>query len=281
MSIEVLDVSGLALIEDVGRPGQTSSGLSASGAYDRGALRQANLLVGNGSGAAGIEALVTDLTLRATESVLLAVTGAAGPVAIDNGPSTCGRALYLERGSCLQLGAPSAGVRYYIAVRGGITTPAVLGSRSTDTMARIGAAPLAAGECLPAGTPDGNPAADDVPTGIMDSTLDVVLGPRDDWFTQDAHTALLSDTWRISGSADRIGVRLEGPRLDRISAAELPSEPCVRGGIQVDRSGQPIVLGPDHPVTGGYPVIGVVTNPDALAQIAPGQSVWFSRQIAP
>lgn len=282
MTVEVRALTGVVLIEDMGRPGRTSSGLSASGAFDRGALRQANALVGNPSEFGGMEAMSTSLELCAHSPLLVAVTGASGPVDVDGRPVSCGRAVWVPRGSCLRLGAAAAGMRYYIAVRGGISIAEVLGSRSTDTMARIGPAAVSAGQMLPVGSSPGAgiPAAD-VPTGIVTTVLDVIPGPRHDWFTSQALVNMLSATWRISGASDRIGVRLDGPALERRSNAELPSEPCLRGSIQVDHSGQPIVLGPDHPVTGGYPVIGVVTNPDALAQLSPGQEVWFSRRAAP
>src|SRR5699024_4392771 len=124
------------------------------------------------------------------------------------------------------------------------------------------------------------PAAE-IPTGIVTTILDVIPGPRHDWFTSQALVNMFTATWRVSGSSDRIGIRLDGPALERLSDTELPSEPCLRGSIQVDHTGQPIILGPDHPVTGGYPVIGVVINPDALGQLMPGQEVWFSRRVAP
>ena len=112
-----------------------------------------------------------------------------------------------------------------------------------------------------------------------DLTLDVALGPRDDWFTEGAVRLLLESAWQVSPASDRVGVRLTGPTLERSRTDELPSEPCVRGSIQVSADGQPIVFGPDHPVTGGYPVIAVVLDrhTDHLGQAAPGQVVRFSR----
>ena len=282
MTLEVRDLTGVALVQDLGRPGRTSSGLSASGAFDRGALRQANALVGNPSEFACIEALSTSLELCAHSPLLMAVTGASGPIDVDGTPVSCGRAVHVPGGACLRLGAPVSGMRYYIAVRGGLDVCPVLGSRSADTMARIGPAALSPGQTLAVGSCRGTeiPAAE-IPTGIVTTILDVIPGPRHDWFTSQALVNMFTATWRVSGSSDRIGIRLDGPALERLSDDELPSEPCLRGSIQVDHTGQPIILGPDHPVTGGYPVIGVIINPDALGQLMPGQEVWFSRRIAP
>ena len=156
-----------------------------------------------------------------------------------------------------------------------------LGSCSTDTLAGLGPAPLRAGDRLETGTPSHPPDLEDVPPlgRSGDLTLDVALGPRDGWFTPAAVRRLLESAWQVSPASDRVGVRLTGPALERSRTDELPSEPCIRGSIQVSTDGQPIVFGPDHPVTGGYPVIAVVLDrhTDRLAQVAPGQVVRFRR----
>jgi allophanate hydrolase subunit 2 len=106
--------------------------------------------------------------------------------------------------------------------------------------------------------------------------LRVVRGPRDDWVT-DAER-LVSQVWRVSTASDRVGIRLEGDSLTPDSArSELPSEGALRGAIQLPPGGEPVVFGPDHPVTGGYPVIGVVVenDTDRLAQLRPGETVGF------
>jgi biotin-dependent carboxylase-like uncharacterized protein len=244
-------------------------------------LRQVDLVLGNVPGAAALEVLGGGLVLRAETSALVAVTGGAGSITVDGDPMAYGRAIPLHAGQCLALGAPTSGLRAYVGVAGGFATPMELGSRSTDTLAGLGPAPLRAGDRLEIGSPSHPPDVEDIPplgrTG--DLTLDVALGPRDDWFTVAAVRQLLESPWQVSSESDRVGVRLTGPVLERSRADELPSEPCIRGSIQVSTDGQPIVFGPDHPVTGGYPVIAVVLDrhTDRLAQTAPGQIVRFSR----
>ncbi len=148
-------------------------------------------------------------------------------------------------------------------------------------MAGLGPAPLRAGDRLEVGPASHPPDLEDIPplgrSGEL--TLDVALGPRDDWFTPAAVRLLLESPWQVSPASDRVGVRLTGPLLERSRTDELPSEPCIRGSIQVSADGQPIVFGPDHPVTGGYPVIAAVLDrhTDRLAQAAPGQVVRFRR----
>jgi allophanate hydrolase subunit 2 len=115
---------------------------------------------------------------------------------------------------------------------------------------------------------------------VTDVVLRVVLGPRDDWLVPTALAALTARPWVLTAEADRVGVRLSGPRLDRVDPArELPSEGVVRGAVQVPHSGQPLVFLADHPTTGGYPVVAVVVDgdTDVLAQLRPGERVRFRR----
>jgi allophanate hydrolase subunit 2 len=109
--------------------------------------------------------------------------------------------------------------------------------------------------------------------------LRVVPGPRDDWFAADALEVLTSTAWTVRPESDRIGLRLDGPRLARSRAEELPSEPLLAGAVQVPPDGRPILFGPDAPVTGGYPVLAVVREGDldGAAQLRPGDRVGFSR----
>jgi len=281
MTLVVESPGLLTLVQDLGRPGLGHLGVSPSGAFDRSALRQVNLVLGNEAGAAALEVLPGGLVLRAEAPAWMAVTGGAGSITVDGDPQAYGRAIRLQPGQRLALGAPTAGLRAYVGVAGGFAVPEELGSRSTDTLAGLGPAALRADERLVVGTATHPPGMEDVPTlgRTGELTLDVILGPRDDWFTTAAVRRLLESPWQVSPAANRVGVRLTGPVLERSRHDEMPSEPCVRGSIQVSADGQPIVFGPDHPVTGGYPVIAVVLDrhTDRLAQAAPGQAVRFGR----
>ncbi|GAA3534252.1 hypothetical protein AFL01nite_20850 [Aeromicrobium flavum] len=284
MSLRVMHAGALSVLQDLGRPGLADLGVGASGAFDRRALRQANDLAGNPGDGAVVESLGGGLALLATRPHVVAVTGAAGPVSIDGRPMDSGRVLALRPGDVLRLGAPVVGMRWTVGVAGGFTAAPVLGSRSFDTLASLGPAPLTVGDELTVGSAAGPVSLQTHPAYLSSGgvTVGVVLGPRDDWFTASAVDALLSTAWRVDPVSDRIGVRLEGPPLERARPGELASEPVVRGSIQVTGAGRPVVLGPDHPVTGGYPVIGVVVDADtdALAQVRPGDVVRFSRRRA-
>lgn len=282
MSLTVVSPGMLTLIQDTGRPGFGSSGVGRSGAFDRAALRQANVLVGNRAGAPALEVLGGGLHLRATREHVLAVTGAVGAVLVNGHPVEHGRQFVMFADQDVTLGTFDVGLRAYLAVGGGVQTDDVLSSCSTDTLSGLGPAPVAAGASLRCGFPSGQPLDGvDVPALIASGStdIDIVLGPRDDWFTDSAHARLCASAWTVTSMSNRIGIRLDGPELERARDGELPSEPCVFGSIQVTSAGLPVVLGPDHPVTGGYPVIAVVADRhlDRLAQARPGEIVRFRR----
>ncbi len=289
-ALEVLDPGILTLVQDIGRFGHADVGVGRSGAADGSAYRLGARLVAHPVGLAALEALLGGLTVRAHGSVLVAVTGAAGPLELDGHEVGRSAPVWLSDGQELRIGTPAAGLRSYLTVRGGVAVPTVLGSRSTDTLSGLGPAPIKAGELLPVGRlPEstGQPNVDQAPvrppaTGLV--TLEVTAGPRLDWLAEPGD--LFDQTWTVTVHSDRVGLRLEGRPIRwhaAVEGRELPSEGMVRGCLQVPPGGQPVLFGPDHPVTGGYPVPVVVTRVDAdrAAQLRPGQSVRFRWAVPP
>lgn len=313
----IIDAPGLqSLVQDLGRPGLGDLGVSAAGAADQQSARQANRLVGNDAGAAVVENVFGGLAVRAVGDQVLAVSGAPVPLSItpplahnaprsgqntadkpERHPEMCAPFALLD-GESLTLGAPSAGLRTYVAVRGGLDVPAVLGSRSADSMSGIGPALLSAGTRLPVGRAPlfqivGGPEPSTLRLGGNAATLRATLGPRDDWFDADAVSVLTGQEWLVTGQSNRIGVRLApgkaadsaagaavrvGESLRRRRDGELPSEGAVAGALQIPPSGHPVLFLADHPVTGGYPVIAVVVPEDlpTAAQLPPGHHVRFT-----
>ncbi|SFF36575.1 5-oxoprolinase subunit C family protein [Blastococcus tunisiensis] len=278
--LEVLAPGPLATVQDRGRPGWASIGVTRSGAADRAAAALANRLVGNDADAAVVEVTAGVLRVRAARTLLVVVTGAPAPVAVDGRAAPFAAPLTLRPGQVLALGVPAVGLRSYLAVRGGIDVPRVLGSRSTDTLSGLGPPPLRAGDALPVGAQAGEePVVDVAPVGSPSSrpVLGVLPGPRRDWLAPAAWTALTTAGWTVTADSDRVGLRLAGPRLERARPGELPSEGLVPGAVQVPPDGAPVLFLVDHPVTGGYPVLGVVPTGDlpAAAQLRPGDRVRF------
>lgn len=263
------------LVQDLGRPGLGRIGVGASGAFDRTAAALANRLVGNPAQAAVLEVLLGGVRLRPWAPLWVAVTGAWGPASVE--PHT---ATLLGPGETLELGAAERGIRWVVAVRGGVDVFPVLGSRSRDTLARLGPDPLRAADVLPIGDePDTPiPSVDAVPVDpppAGEVVLDVRPGPRLDRLGADGWERLTGASWVVDARSDRTGIRLGGDPLPMRPAGELPSEGMVPGAVQVSPDGMPTVLGPDAPVTGGYPVVAVLADAglDALAQLRPGQSI--------
>src|SRR5215207_6111501 len=276
----VLAPGPLATVQDAGRPRWASIGVTRSGAADREAAALAGRLVGNHPRAAVIEATAGGLRVGAGRTLLVAVTGAPAPVTVDGRPAPFAAPLTLRPGQTLGLGVPPVGLRSYLAVRGGIDVPPVLGSRSTDTLSGLGPAPLRPGDELPVGDLVGEePLVDVAPVRAPSSrpVLRVLPGPRRDWLAPAAWTALTGAGWTVTADSDRVGLRLSGPRLERARDDELPSEGLVPGAVQVPPDGAPVLFLADHPVTGGYPVLAVVATADlpAVAQLRPGDEVRF------
>ncbi|WP_035741413.1 biotin-dependent carboxyltransferase family protein [Arthrobacter sp. MA-N2] len=297
MGIVVLNPGPLTLVEDLGRQGWASLGLSPSGALDRQSLRLANLLVGNPAEAAGLEILLGGLRLRFITASTIAVAGAEGIVTLNGAGIPLNQSVRVAPGAVLDFGVPLFGLRYYLGVQGGIDAPRLLGSSSTDMLSGEGPAPLKSGEQLAIGRVfvgtglvsgpgvDGGarpgagtgPAIRRAPDPGRAITARVDRGPRSDWFDDDSWRRLVSQEWTLSPDSNRIGARLVGRPLTQTRNEELPSEGMVLGALQVPPSGLPTIFLADHPVTGGYPVIAVVRRADLdlLGQARPGQRIRF------
>lgn len=273
-----------ALLQDLGRPGFAHLGVSPSGAADRGALRLANRLVGNAEDAPAVECTLGGLVVTALDLVWVAVTGAPTQVLVNDTPTASHATLVLRVGDRLAVQPPRQGLRSYLGVRGGIATSRVLGSAASDVLSGLGPAPLQPGQELAVGGPQGElPAADAAPVRPADRTITLAPGPRLDWFDDLAWRQLLEHPWRVTPECDRVAIRLAGPTLQRRRTEELPSEGLLRGAVQVPASGQPLIFLSDHPVTGGYPVIAVLSERscDRAAQLRPGDEVRFRSAAAP
>lgn len=270
----------LTTVQDLGRPGYAHLGVPRAGAVDVPSLRLANRLVGNDEASAALEITLAGPELLFREPTFVALTGAPAGVEADGEPVAMNAARYLVAGSVLSIGRVTSGVRTYLGVRGGIDVAPTLGSRSMDTLSRLGAPPLAAGTELRIGRPGaGQPWGEVVPTPAIESDpdLSVTPGPRDDCFEPGAVEALCRARWAVTARSDRSGVRLKGPALRWREQRELRSEGMVTGAIQVPPDGQPIVFLANHPTTGGYPVIAVVSaaHLPLAAQARPGTSMRF------
>lgn len=266
-------------VQDLGRPGHAQLGVPRSGAADRTSLRLANRLLGNPEGAAAVETTLGGLEIEASETRWCVVTGADGPVTVDGTGVGVAAPFVLPAGGRLRVGAPRHGLRSYLSVRGGLCVEPLLGSASQDILSGIAPLPLRPGTQVPLGPlPSGPLAPVDVApvrTWSTDPVIEVDPGPRRDWVTEESWRRLTTGEYEVSPHSDRIGVRLVGAALERSVTEELPSEGLLPGAVQIPPSGDPVVFLADHPTTGGYPVVAVLTPASlaTLAQLVPGQPV--------
>jgi len=262
--IEIARVTGLATIQDGGRPGHMHEGVPHGGALVPELLARANAAAQNGPSEAAIEAF----------GPISLVARAAAIVGLDDGEDRA-----LAPGERLDLGAPAGARVRYVAIRGAFDVPRVLGSKSTLLVAGIGGLEgraLHKGDVLRAG----DAIEEDPVLAESDDAgaIRVVPGPDLACFGPDAIERLFAEAFTIAPASDRVGTRVDGPRLPRIGDDTLPSAPMVRGAIEVTADGRPIVLGPDHPTTGGYPVLACVICRDfgRLMRIPLGGLVRFA-----
>jgi biotin-dependent carboxylase-like uncharacterized protein len=283
--LDVVVAGPFTTVQDRGRPGLAAWGVGRSGAADRTSAALANRLVANRSGAALLEATLGGLTVRAVGALTVALTGADPQARIDGRPVVLAGPVALVDGAVLELGRPVRGLRTYLAVRGGIDVPAVLGSRSYDALSGLGPAPVRSGDRLDVGPePKHWPVVDSVPSWpaggpVAEPDVRTVLtgrsGPHAEALGPGAAVQLAATWWTVSPDSDRTGLRVEGPALRRADGGEWPVEGLVRGAIQLPPSGRPVLLLADHPVTGGYPAIGALDERscDRAAQLRPGDQV--------
>lgn len=289
--LEVVTPGLLSTIQDAGRPDYADLGVPLSGACDPWGLAQANLLLGNGAGAATLEVTVTGPELLVLESSVIALGGAdlRAQVPDEFRELRPGRVHLLRAGSRLVFAGAAGGARAYLALAGGIAVPEVLDSAATYLPGSFGGLdgrPLRAGDRLrPRVAPDLAVAGRVWPEEVAPVPYDaapvrVLEGPHLERFGGAALHDLLDAEWQVDPESDRTGLRLHGPPLAHASAdrTEIVSQPMVWGAVQVPGDGQPVVLLADHQTVGGYPVLAVVIRADwpRLGQLRQGSKVRFA-----
>ena len=282
--IEVLRAGLCDLVMDLGRVGQGALGVPVGGAADPAALAAANRLVGNDEAAAGLEITLSGPSLRFPLGGVVALSGARFAATRSSGAAVAwNETLVLAAGETLSLEQAATGCRCWLALRGGLMVPYLMGSRSTFLPAGFGGhqgRALRSGDRLASNTWVGELRllrARPPSSSECAAPLRVVTGPQAGQFDDVGLAAFFSGSYRVGTASDRRGLRLTGPAVTH-ARAELPSQGVLPGAVQVPPDGQPIILGWDGPVTGGYPVIAGVIAADwpRLAQLKPDDMVCFA-----
>lgn len=281
--LRILRPGPLTTVQDLGRHGYQAEGVPVAGALDAPALRLANRLVGNAPDDAGLEITLMGFEAEALGETVAAVTGADLGARLNGAELPLGVSFRMRPGDRLAFAGPRAGCRAYLAIAGGVAVPAVLGSRSTDLLGRLGGLAgrsLRAGDVIEAG-PASAPLdslagrrlnCDAARLPATDCTVRAVVGPQGDWFSPEALGLFFSRSYEVLPQSDRMGLRLQGPAVPPLPGRELPSEGTPPGSVQVAGDGRPIVLLAGCQTMGGYPKIATVITPDLplLAQVRPG-----------
>jgi allophanate hydrolase len=274
-------------IQDGGRPKLMRFGVPASGPMDRGSFAAANLALGNPAGAPGIEISLGGLVLDCLSgSVGFAVAGGAFIVDHAGHKHPSGIVATLRAGERLAIRPGAWGSWCYLALAGDLEVPQWLGSASTHAMSAFGGGPLLPGRQLDIANAEGRDAYEGdippLPPSQPREDVRVTMGPQQRFFAPEAIAAFHAGPWRMTDARDRMGARLAGPVIAPAAALDMPSEPIVRGSIQVAGDGVATVLLADHQTTGGYPKIATILDYDldAFVQLRPGDPVAF-RAVSP
>lgn len=287
-TFEVLEPGILTTVQDLGRYGFSQFGVPPSGALDTFSLRVGNLLVGNREGEACLEITLMGLKIKVLKEVVMAITGGDLSPTLNEEPLEMWRTHLLVEGDVITFKKVQAGCRAYLAVSGGFVVPKIMGSSSTYLSGNFGGLEgrkLRRGDILY--TFDISPSlnklglrfpSDWIPSLEKEVFLKVIPGPQDHHFTEKGSQTFRSSSYQVTPQCDRMGVRLEGPKIERRSDVEesIISEGLISGAIQVPGDGKPIIILTEL-VTGGYTKIATILSTDLskVAQLKPGDQVRF------
>jgi antagonist of KipI len=283
-SLIVVKPGMLTTVQDLGRRGYQGLGVPVAGPMDWYSHRRANQLLGNDPMAAALEITLIGPEILSEGEVVAIVTGAEFDTAMDGTPISHEQSFTMRSGSRVRFGARRGGARSTLAVRGGFAVPLTFGSRAThlpSSMGGVDGRALRSGDRLPIGDAlareaTGRGVAMPLPRG--GTTLRIVEAAHRSRFTDASWKALTTERFVVTPHSNRMGYRLDGPRLEHNRGADLLSEAMPIGAIQVPASGSPILLMADRQTTGGYPTIANVIAADLplAGQLAPGDGIEFA-----
>lgn len=290
-ALRVISPGLLTTIQDLGRPGFQHLGIPVSGALDPVSLRAANALVGNAPGTAVLEVAYVGPTLAvAADDVRMSFVGAKAVIEVlPDETASAGtlfgtmESIHLRRGDIVRIGTLREATMLYVAVEGGFDISPVLGSVSTYIRGSIGGwqgRALAAGDLLPLVQNTATERDEFRLDGLDLSTPErfrVIAGPQSDYFSAESLARFFDSEYTVGAGSDRMGMRLDGQKIDHARGYNITSDAIAPGSIQVPGNGKPIVLLADRQTTGGYPKIATVISADlpALGRLPIGAKVAF------
>lgn len=284
-TIRILNPGLLTTIQDKGRWGYQKFGMSVAGVMDDFATRIANMLVGNDEYEAVLETTLLGVEILFNCEEVIAITGSNMSPEINGNPVPMWTSLFVKQGDKLSSSGSISGLRGYVAFSKGLDVPEIMGSKSTFTRGNLGGfqgRKLNKNDEIKLGKKELSSSGSYLPDSykpvyMKDNTIRVVLGPQDDYFDKEAIEVFSNSVYTITSEADRMGYRLDGPKINHIEGADIVSDGVVFGSVQVPGHGSPIIMMADRQTTGGYTKIATVITPDLskLAQMNPGTTMNF------
>ncbi len=275
-------------IQDLGRYGFQRFGMPTSGAMDTYALRIGNILLENPQNEAGIEISSPGLTLEILTNTIISITGANLSPTINGNPIPMWEVISVKKGDIISFTKRKNGVYAYLLIAGGIDIPLVLGSKSTYTRGKIGGIdgrPLKSKDIININPPTGKDiigrkVSDQfIPTYKDEEEIRVMMGPQDDYFTDNGISTFLNSIYEVTPNSDRMGYRLKGEKIEPKKGVDITTDGIPQGSIQIPGDGMPIVMLRDCQTTGGYAKIAtsISIDIDKLTQIRPGGEIKFEK----
>lgn len=288
LKMKITAPGALTTVQDAGRTGYMSKGISPGGAMDVFSMKIANILVGNSPCDGVLEMTLTGVTAEFSSTEVIAVTGADMQPEINGKKIKMYASYEVSPGDVLKLGSAQSGMRAYLAVSGGFDIPPVMGSMSTNLKCAFGGyngRALKRGDEIPLRqsvglTLVGKRHAEGEARSYDDSiTLRVIPGPQDDLFTEKGLSTFFSSEYTVSSKSDRMGVRLDGEKAESKNGVDIISDGIALGSVQIPSAGTPIIMTADRQTTGGYAKIATVIGADMykIAQARPGTRVRFEK----
>jgi len=284
---QVLKPGLFTTVQDMGRYGYLKYGVPFSGAMDTFSLVAANLLVRNNPNDACLEITLIGPELQALTRMQIAITGGSISPKINGQNVPMWQTLEVQEDDVVSFEKMESGCRAYLSIRGGINTPQVLGSRSTYVRGGFGGMDgrqLKTGDIIegfdaPLLKSSYSMPEEMVPQYTGQFKVHVILGPQADMFTEEGINTFLSNYYKVTIEADRMGYRLEGLTIEHKAKADIVSDALLPGAIQVPKDGKPIIIMRDAQTTGGYPKIAAAITPDVslLGQAKPNDIIEFSK----
>ncbi|MFW5872423.1 MAG: biotin-dependent carboxyltransferase family protein [bacterium] len=286
---KVLKVGICDTIQDLGRYGFQQYGIPVSGAMDSFALRMGNRLLGNNDDEAGIEISSPGLSLEVLDQTVIAMTGGDFKPTINNSPVSMWSSIEVGKGDCISFNQIRNGSRSYLLVAGGIIVPSIFGSKSTYLPGKMGGImgrKLKKDDLLNIGKQSYDKLenilgrtipSNKIPAYKNENEIRVILGPQEDYFSSNGLDTFLNSAYFITVNSNRMGYRLDGPKIASKRGSDIVTDGIPLGSIQVPNDGMPIVMLADHQTTGGYAKIATVISVDIdkFAQMSPGNKIKF------